>query len=536
VLALALLAASRPAHAQCPSGVRPRVLVMVDTSSSETLRLSDAVATGGDGSTLYTDAVLTRGLTQSPGFGLDPGYQTSGPVCPPASPPTTLSAFDGANSRLYAIKGALADAVAAWGGVDWGLERYAGSTCAVVNTTSSIGRSCTNDSTCGGGGFCISGQCYKDNNLCRTTTAYDVACNANGQSAITYTGTCGTGAAAGSGACATPQVCYADADCTTGYAGQCAPIAGGAASSCACGGASNCPPSYTCSSGRCVYSAACQNPGGVILVDPTTAGSSGQVPPWLDGVEALAGNLLSIPANPELRSDGNTPLAGAARSATAWYNNIKNNNLDPQIACRPYVLVEITDGTDTCDADAVNGPAAAAGSFVAATVYGAKRLNKVYVIGVAMGTTPVPALDAIAKAGGTGSARLATTRADIAAALADVVRTSVLVETCNNGDDDCNGACDEPFPDVAVTAAGCSNRHSAKACSNRAVPGTHCYATGVYVCSADQLSEVCSAATCATVPSLCPTSEAAGGCNGGDDDCNGVIDDCAAGVANSCCS
>src|SRR5207253_321188 len=138
----------------------------------------------------------------------------------------------------------------------------------------------------------------------------------------------------------------------------------------------------------------------------------------------------------------------------------------------------------------------------------------------------------IAKAGGTGMARFANNQADIQAALSDIVASSVLIEQCNNADDDCNTICDEPFPDVAATNANCPGR-SAKSCDNGQLAGTHCYATGVFVCSNDQLSEVCSAQTCAQNLALCSVAENT--CNNTVDDCNGVVDDCTPFVAGSCC-
>src|SRR5581483_3760551 len=110
------------------------------------------------------------------------------------------------------------------------------------------------------------------------------------------------------------------------------------------------------------------------------------------------------------------------------------------------------------------GPVAAAQGFVAATAPGARVLNKVYVIGLAFGSASSASLDAIAAAGGTGKARLANSATDIEAALADIVTSSVLVEKCNNADDDCNGVCDEPFPDVALSGV-CGTR-AAKTCDN----------------------------------------------------------------------
>src|SRR5262249_22777452 len=125
-------------------------------------------------------------------------------------------------------------------------------------------------------------------------------------------------------------------------------------------------------------------------------------------------------------------------------------------------------------------------------------------------------LNAMAAAGKTGSARFASNEVDIEAAFAEIVASTVKTEKCNNADDDCNGVGDEPFPDVAVTGASCSNKHSAKSCDNGALAGTHCFASGSFQCAADGLSEVCSAPSCDTDPTLCPSAET---CDGIDNDC-----------------
>ena len=99
VAPLALLALSSAASAQ--TQIRPRVLVMVDTSGSMTSHFTDNNDTGGDGSTLYTDGLMTRGLTQTPGFGLYTGNLLTG-TC--NAPSNLLTAYDGINSRLFAAK------------------------------------------------------------------------------------------------------------------------------------------------------------------------------------------------------------------------------------------------------------------------------------------------------------------------------------------------------------------------------------------------------------------------------------------------
>src|SRR5579883_2457568 len=571
VFAVSLALGAGPAAAQ--TVIRPRVLVMVDTSGSMTEHFTDNLSTGGDGSTLFTDGVMTRSASATPGgLGLYEGYQLGTVACPP---PTTQQ-YDGVHSRLFNAKAALRNVLNASGDIDWGLMCYSGTQCPVVNTSSfpKNPRTCTTDYDCRDVNvnvgfftvptlpFCIGGKCGFDNNLCYLSLDYGRTDNGSGACAdsnpdpegagntgvyfyVPYGGSCGTGSAAGSAACASPQTCFADGDCTGGAAGQCALVGAGPVRSCTCTGNAQCPTGWTCTAGRCAYNLGCQNPGGTILVDPVAANSAA-IFPYIDGVEDYHDNGSGAPTNPELRAVGGTPLAGAARSAAAWYTAIKTANSDAKILCRPYVLVQMTDGFDDCDADTANGPVAGAQTFVAATAPGAKNLNKVYVIGLAFGTNPSPNLDAIAHAGGTGSARLANSQQDIEAALADIVSSSVLIEKCNHVDDDCDGVCDEPYPDVAqpdTCNVPLTDPHSdgkggrnAVACNNGALAGTHCYASGVYVCSADQLSEACNAQTCAQNSALCPTAESAGGCNGVDDDCNGVVDDCTPFVANSCCA
>src|SRR5207237_10764158 len=98
------------------------------------------------------------------------------------------------------------------------------------------------------------------------------------------------------------------------------------------------------------------------------------------GVEGFRDNGQGRRMNGELRANGSTPLAGSARTAlNGWYLPILNftranpncdpaqNALcDPQIDCRPYVLVMSTDGADTCDIDPANGPVNAVKALTAA--------------------------------------------------------------------------------------------------------------------------------------------------------------------------
>ena len=100
--------------------------------------------------------------------------------------------------------------------------------------------------------------------------------------------------------------------------------------------------------------------GGQVLVLPAN-NSNSVVLPWADNIENFQDNGQGNPINPELRAAGLTPLAGSARTALSkWYQPIYNVSkqgspnfnansplYDPQIDCRPYVLVMMTDGGKT---------------------------------------------------------------------------------------------------------------------------------------------------------------------------------------------
>ncbi len=592
-LALGLVAQTAAAQTQ----IRPRVMVMIDTSGSMSEHFTDGKTTGGDGSIYFKDSLMTRQFPNDTDLSLYVGLELGTAQC--VTPPTTLSSYDGINSRMYAAKQALTNVLNGSGDIDWGLMRYTGNSCAlqsgtftpdpaaanlnktcgrardcasntctgghcvcggngdcldgsICNTTTGVcscngpgtcpgvdvcqanvcgtfpnftphfcggngdcvsGKcganvqcSCTTDGDCDIGEFCVGGSCGTDNNLCANNTQlYDYGqtdtrggnrCQFQDNDVpVSYAGTCGS--TPDNTKCQTPQTCNTASDCGAGN--TCSALTGSSASACKCTAATGCATNYTCTGGVCLYNQGCVGIGGQILVDPATQASN-LIFPYVNGREDLTDAGGGVATDPELRAYGSTPLAGAARSAIAWYNAVS----DTQKTCRPYVLVQITDGFDTCEgstAKEASGPVAAAQGFVAATVAGAKNLNKVYVVGLAFGKgQPSTTLDNVAAAGGTGKARLANSQSDIEAALADIVASSVLVELCNQKDDDCDGICDNPFPDVAEPA-GCNaiggnpdGSRAAKTCTTSGIG--HCAAPGVFACSADQRSEVCSSRGC----------------------------------------
>jgi hypothetical protein len=360
------------------------------------------------------------------------------------------------------------------------------------------------DQVCSGGfcginlNWCVFGGGYAE-----TSTRNATACSAqNVAIGSDYNGSCGTAVPTTNTApCNARQVCYVNADCGSNNCVKAAATDG--FGECFCNNAAQCRNNtdYSCTGNRCVYNQECRSVGGTILVDPASAGySPAQILLFANGKEDATAN------DPELRASGLTPLAGAARTAMAWYNAIKAYSLinptstnclagldanplcDPKILCRPYAVALMTDGADTCENDSglggnpTEGPVAAAAGFVDATPSLARIPNKVYVIGLAADATLQGILNDTAKMGGTTRAAFANNQADIEKALADIVVSSVLVEKCNYIDDDCNGLTDESYPDVG------------NACNNGAVG--HCAATGKFKCSTDQLSETCGPQSC----------------------------------------
>jgi hypothetical protein len=198
----------------------------------------------------------------------------------------------------------------------------------------------------------------------------------------------------------------------------------------------------------------------------------------------------------ELRGSGTTPLAGSLQSALAYLQQVQDDDL--QLECRPYRVILLTDGEETCGGD----PAAVAGQLSAAGV-------PVSVIGFASDDLK-DQLDAIAAAGGTGEAILVNDRAALSSAMAAIVSETIPQVRCDPNDP-CVANLQDAFPNLGDS---CDNGQQ----------GT-CFRTGEYVCTADGLGTECTAP--AVDPAECddscfPLPEI---CNGLDDNCSGVADD-----------
>jgi hypothetical protein len=222
---------------------------------------------------------------------------------------------------------------------------------------------------------------------------------------------------------------------------------------------------------------------------------------WLDGKEDAAPFDMNMPLNQfcgtgkncELRASGPTPLGNSLEAIDDYLAPIKACDMAAAGMCRHYGVILLTDGAESCHDDPV----------AAATALQGKGINT-YVIGFSTQPSETTQLNQIAAAGGTGNAFLVGSDDQLANALATIVSGSIIFETCNDHDDDCDGKIDEDFPEKG------------NACDDGKL-GT-CKGTGHLVCNAAHTGLSCSI----DMPGTAPSTEV---CNGKDDNCNGAIDE-----------
>ncbi len=256
---------------------------------------------------------------------------------------------------------------------------------------------------------------------------------------------------------------------------------------------------------------------------------------------------------------GKTPINGGLRDMLRYFSSgwtspdgvvtfpSPLDASDP--ACRNLNVILIVDGDENCDT-AGTDVAAASALFAGFTAFGKTFKIKVHVIN--FGATVANA-NAIAAAGGTGTAYSATNDVTLGAALAAILNGASSPETCDNIDNNCNGCTDEGFLHYCNTGQACCawatpaqrstclNNYRASITpaspqGNKALlPCTTvaqqadpllwaCYDPGD-VC--DNVDNNCAggadegAVKCGS-PLQCPGTES---CNGRDDDCDGLIDE-----------
>ena len=230
----------------------------------------------------------------------------------------------------------------------------------------------------------------------------------------------------------------------------------------------------------------------------------------LEWVNFTAGSCgATAGTNPELTAVSNTPLAGALRGARQYYSGgdltFPTSPIigDTFRGCRPYYVILLTDGDETCSTQATSNLAAT--ELRTTVVPGVGTIDiKTFVIGFGY-TAADPGIEGLASAGGTDApgANLgfyATDEATLSAAFSDIIASSIRTESCNNLDDNCNVIRDDGLPKFCNTASGVAPPD----CSNTSVDRPLC-------------------TECA------PPAETF--CDGVDNNCNGVIDE---GLRNTC--
>jgi hypothetical protein len=238
---------------------------------------------------------------------------------------------------------------------------------------------------------------------------------------------------------------------------------------------------------------------------------------------SCAGSTTSMPT--EIFSAGGTPLAGSLRLAQDYFlGNATINGVtvvsplatdSVHSSCRPVAVILLTDGLESCT---TSSAAATAATALRSTTVGAATWDiRTHVLG--LGVSDTSSLDAIATAGGTTASVNVSNETSIASAFSSIIASSVLVETCNMVDDDCDMIVDEGFTLYCNFRSGSPNYPggpppTATLCTN---PGEVC--DGVDNNCNGQIDEGVTNAcgSCGAVPSEV--------CNGIDDDCDSIIDE-----------
>jgi hypothetical protein len=436
---------------------KPRFVILLDDSTSMTENLdAPAIQTHGDGS------------QAQPGCDLD-GKSTAG------------WPYD--DSKLFLAKSAVVDTISAFGAAEFALATY---------SRTLLGQPCSSDAECtaiSAGASCV---------LVPGGAGTQKYCARHASDSYRE---CSTGA--GCVRCATP----ADTNDLVFDWGA-----------------------FDCLTVRCSFAQGCI--GGQIVVGFPAAGASnlGDIYRWIDGKEDLP--PFSASSNRELRAVTMTPIGSALDSLRAWLVDASKTNVgpgagllstdpsarDPRLACRPYNIILITDGEDTCSPSGDDPINAAAALF--------KLGINVHVVG--FGAVNATTLDRIARAGSgdTRPAYMAANRSALIASLGDILMNALPKPRC---------VCDATCYDEATAFP-----QKGKPCS---VGVGRCKREGFFACNSQGDGVVCAkAAVCGATPLVAgtPVPEQCGtlaGCEAptaadcADEDCDGVIDE---GLSCSC--
>jgi hypothetical protein len=439
---------------------RPRFIILLDNSASMTQNVS-GIETHGDG----TDAHL--------GCNLD-GKSTAG------------TAYD--DSKLYQAKAAIIDTISAFGSAEFALAVYSQTT---------LGQACSRDSDCS-----LSGA------VCTLVPGAGTS-----QKYCAFHGGAGyiECASAGSPDCL---------NCANPSGSNDLMLEWGA---------------FDCSK-TCAYAQGCT--GGQVIVGFPSAGTSNlsDIYRWIDGTEDPP--PFAAGSNREIHAITATPLASALDSVRGWLTDASKTGIGPsagllstnpaardqRASCRPYSIILITDGADTCSPDPAKDPVTAADAAYRAGI-------NVYVMGFGLKSSPVSqVLDSMAKAGSgqVRSAYFPSSRTELTALLGDIMLSSIPKRKCS-----CDATCYDGTDAFPLKGKPCN------------VGVGRCKRQGVYTCNAAGDGVICAAsASCGATP-LTPGDPAPEQCGTlagclaptpadcADENCDGNIDE---GLTCSCSS
>ncbi|MCP4447689.1 MAG: hypothetical protein GY811_20485 [Myxococcales bacterium] len=198
----------------------------------------------------------------------------------------------------------------------------------------------------------------------------------------------------------------------------------------------------------------------------------------------------------ELRGTGPTPLAGSLEAARDFLDPVVECDAAAIGGCKTYGVILLTDGAESC-----NGAPAGAAAAVLADLG-----VETFLVGFSVLASEEAELNAITNAGSLSGqdAFLVGDEDQLANALASIVSDSIVFETCNDLDDDCDGLIDEDFPSK----------------------GDVCDDGGQGICQGTG-NRICNVAGDGTVCDITNPGQVAGVeiCNGIDDNCNNLVDE-----------